>query len=76
MCVVGSVTTTGAIDTLATGVGVVVALPLGVVSLATGAMGLVGSTVQKILLRKLEKHDRLLTLAEAKLMTINGLTIM
>jgi hypothetical protein len=73
MCVVGYVASTGTIGTLATGVGAIVALPLGIVSVAVGTVGLIGSTVQKIWLRKLEKHDRLLTLAEAKLSTINGL---
>jgi hypothetical protein len=73
MCVVGSVTSAGTIGTLATGVGAIAALPLGIVSLAAGALGVIGSAAQKIMLKKLVKHVSLLTLAETKLSTINGL---
>jgi hypothetical protein len=62
-----------AIGTLATGVGAIVAFPLGIVSLTTGAVGRIGSTTQNILLRKLEKHDRILALTEAKLNTVDRL---
>lgn len=73
MCVVGSVTSAGTVGTLATGVGVIVALPLGAIALATGVLGVIGSSVQKIILKKLLKHVNILTLAETKLSTINGL---
>lgn len=73
VCAVSSLSTAGAVGTLATGVGAVVALPLGIVSLVGGGVGLIGSTVQKILLKKLEKHDRILALAEAKLGTVDRL---
>ena len=73
VCVVASVTTAGAVGTLAAGVGAIAALPLGIISLAAGAVGLVGSATQKILLKKLEKHNRILALSEAKLCTIDRL---
>ena len=58
---------------LAVGVGIMTALPLGIASLVAGVGGLVGSSVQRILNKKVEKHDRLLMLAEAKLSTITAL---
>lgn len=73
VCVVGSVTSAGAVASLASGVGIMAALPLGIISLASGALNLVGSTAQKILYRKVEKHERLLVLAEVKLSTINAM---
>jgi len=73
VCVITSATTAGAIGSLCSGIGAPAALPLGIISLAASAVGLVGATAQKILLKKLEKHDRILTLAEAKLATIDRL---
>ena len=66
-------TSAGAVGTLAAGVGVVAAIPLGVISLVTGAVGLIGSATQKMLLKKLEKHNRILALTEVKLSTIDRL---
>jgi hypothetical protein len=60
-CVVSSVSSAGVIGTLAPGVGPS-ALPLGI-----------GSTTQTILLRKLEKHDRIRALTGAKLNTVDRL---
>ena len=73
VCIAGSATSATAVGSLATGVGVMIALPLGAVSLAAGVASIVGSGILKVLHKKIEKHDKLLTLAESKLATVNTL---
>ena len=70
-CAASSLATAGAIGTLTTGVGAIASLPLGIAALTAGVVGLTASAAQKILLKKLEKHERILALTEAKLSTVD-----
>ena len=63
----------GSVVTALSGVGIPVAVPLGVFAGVCGATGLGLSQTNKWLLRKLEKHDSLLALTQAKLSSVNTL---
>lgn len=66
------VTATGAsVTTLAVG-AVPISLPLGIVALSSGSVGLISSYIQKHLLRKVLKHERIKNTAMTKLGTINS----
>ena len=71
-CTVGAVTGAGSVGTVSLGI-VIAAIPLAAISLCSGVLAMVTGTVQKILLKKLEKHVAIHALAEGKLATINAL---
>ena len=64
--------TSGAIA-LSTGVGVIVGIPLGIVSAILGATSVGSSAICKLLLKKIEKHQKLQHIAMVKMSSINNL---
>ena len=64
---------TAGMTALGTGIGAPITLPLGIVSIAMGATSVGASALCKLLLRKVEKHERIKNLAAAKTSTVNGL---
>ena len=64
---------TAGMTALGTGIGSPITLPLGIVSIAMGATSVGASALCKLLLRKVEKHERIKNLAAAKTSTVNGL---
>ena len=66
-------TGTAGMTALGTGVGTLVTLPLGCVSIVMGAASVGASALCKILLKKVEKHERIKNTAQAKMSSINGL---
>ena len=59
--------------TLATGIGAIASLPLGLTAVSTGVIGVVSTGISKIVLKKVEKHERIKFIADAKLSSVNGL---
>lgn len=64
---------TAGMTALGTGIGAPIALPLGIASIAMGAASVGSSALCKILLKKVEKHERIKNLAAAKSSSVNGL---
>ena len=62
-----------AVATLATGVGGIVAVPLSCVALVSGGLSACSGFIQKAIIHKVEKHDRIKMTAEGCLDTINGI---
>ena len=62
-----------AVATTATGIGIVIGIPLGITAAATGALGVISAGIGKIFLKKVEKHQEIKSIAESKLSSINGL---
>jgi hypothetical protein len=58
---------------LATGIGAIASLPLGIVAITSGILGVIGSGISKIVLKKIEKHERIKLIALSKLSSVNGL---
>ena len=64
---------TAGMTALGIGIGAPIALPLGIVSIAMGATSVGASALCKVLLKKVEKHERIKNLAAAKSSSVNGL---
>jgi hypothetical protein len=64
---------TAAATSLATGIGAIASLPLGIVAITSGVLGVIGSKISKIVLKKVEKHERIKLIAMSKLSSVNGL---
>ena len=62
-----------ATTTLVTGIGFVASVPLGFTAVATCVLGVISTGVSKIVLKKVEKHEQIKSIAAAKLSSINGL---
>jgi len=58
---------------LSTIVAAPVVIIMEVAALGTGLLGIIGGQVNKVIMRKAEKHEKIKTVAEAKLNTINDL---
>ncbi len=48
-------------------------ITMEIAALGTGLLGIIGGQVNKVMMRKAEKHEKIKTIAEAKLNTINDL---
>ena len=59
--------------TAATGVGIIVSVPLGFTAVAAGVFSVISSAISKILLKKVEKHQQIKLIAAAKLSSVNGI---
>ena len=70
---VSALSGSASVGTLASGIGAVAALPLGCVAIGAGAVSVVASLMQKIVLRKVKKHERISSIAAAKLGTVNAI---
>ena len=70
----GALSAGGSVGLLASGVGVPMALPLGVLSLTLGAFSIVISAFNKKIKAKLEKHTAVVQLILAKLQSFRLLT--
>ena len=66
-------TGTSAVATLATGIGVVVSLPLGGIAAVAGVLSIIGTGISKLVLKKVEKHEQIKFIAMSKLSSVNGL---
>ena len=64
--------TTGMVA-LGTIIGAPITLPLGIVSIAMGAVSVSSSAICKLLLKKVEKHERIKNMAQSKISSINSL---
>lgn len=64
---------TAAVISLSTAVGALASLPLGLVAISTGVISLVSSKVSKLVLKKVEKHERIKLIALSKLSSVNDL---
>lgn len=64
---------TAGMTVLGTGIGAPITLPLGIVSIAMGVASVGASALCKLLLKKVEKHERIKNLAAAKSSSVNGL---
>ena len=64
---------TAGMTALGTGIGAPIALPLGIVSIGMGAASVGASAICKIILKKVEKHERIKNVAMSKMSSINGL---
>jgi hypothetical protein len=64
---------TAGMAALGTGIGVPLTLPLGIVSIAMGATSVGASALCKVLLKKVEKHERIKNVAMAKVSSVNKL---
>ena len=64
---------TSGLITLSTGVGVIVAIPLGVASMIMSLTSVGSSAICKLLLKKIEKHQNIKNIAMAKMSSINDL---
>lgn len=64
---------TAGMTVLGTGIGAPITLPLGIVSIAMGAASVGASALCKVLLKKVEKHERIKNLATAKTSSVNEL---
>ena len=64
---------TAAAISLTTVIGTLAALPLGIVAIATGVVGIVSSKISKLVLKKTEKHERIKLIAMSKLSSVNDL---
>ncbi len=64
---------TAGIAALSTVIGAPITLPLGILSIVMGATSVGSSALCKILIKKVEKHERIKNLASAKASTVNGL---
>ena len=56
--------------TAATGVGIIVSVPLGFTAVATIVLSVVSAGVSKILLKKVEKHQQIKLIAAAKMVIL------
>lgn len=65
--------TTASIILASTGIGALGAIPLGSVAIVTGVVSVASSKICKIILRKLQKHERIENIAMAKLSSIDSL---
>ena len=64
---------TASVISLSTVVGALASLPLGIVAISTGVISLVSSKVSKLVLKKVEKHERIKLIALSKLSSVNDL---
>ena len=64
---------TGAVGTLATGVGAIVSIPLGGIAIAGGLVSAACVALGKATMKKLEKHESVKRTAESSLNTVNDL---
>ena len=64
---------TGAVGTLATGVGSVVSIPLGGIAIAGGLVSGASVALGKATMKKVEKHEGVKRTAESSLNTVNDL---
>ena len=64
---------TAAAISITTVIGALAALPLGIIAISTGAIGIVSSKISQIFLKKCEKHDRIKLIAMSKLSSVNSL---
>tara|TARA_B110000881_G_scaffold29708_1_gene22173 strand:- start:231 stop:920 length:690 start_codon:yes stop_codon:yes gene_type:complete len=64
---------TAAVISVSTVVGALAALPLGIVAISSGVIGVVSSKISKLLLKKCEKHERVKLVAMSKLSSVSGL---
>ena len=73
LSIVSTATGAATVTTLATGIGIPIALPIGVASIVSGLLSAASSLGQKITLKKLQKHERLSAVAYTKLGSVNGI---
>jgi hypothetical protein len=66
-------TGSGAVGTLATGVGAAVSIPLGGIAIAGGTVSAASVALGKAAMKKLEKHESIKRTAESSLNTVNDL---
>ena len=71
--IISSCASVATVISLSTGIGVVIALPVGTVALATGMLSVISTGFGKIIMKKLEKHERIKMLAHSKLSSISAL---
>ena len=64
---------TAGMTVLGSGIGAPITLPLGITSIAMGVISVGASALCKVLLKKVEKHERIKNLATAKISSVNGL---
>ena len=64
---------TASVISLSTVIGALASLPLGIVAISTGVISLVSSKVSKLVLKKVEKHERIKLIALSKLSSVNDL---
>ena len=65
--------TTAALVSLSTVIGALPALPLGIVAITTGVIGILSSGISKVVLKKTEKHERIKLVALSKLSSVGDL---
>ena len=71
--IVSGCASVSSVISLSTGIGAVLALPVGCVALVTGALSVISAGFGKIIMKKLEKHERIKMLAQSKLSSISSL---
>lgn len=64
---------TGAVGTLATGVGSIASIPLGAIAIGSSVIGGTCVALGKAIMKKVEKHESVKRTAESSLNTINDL---
>jgi hypothetical protein len=70
-CAIGS--GSAAVGTLATGVGIFAAVPLGPISIAAGVISASSVAFGKVIIKKVEKHEGIKRTAESSLNTVDNL---
>jgi hypothetical protein len=71
--IVSTCSATASVISLTTVIGAIASLPLGIVAIASGVLGVIGSGVSKLMLKKVEKHEKIKLIALSKLSSVNGL---